>query len=481
MIVRRRSYALHLRPSRNKKIKDDFMKNTVVWPGAFALVFSSIALPIAALAESNTVPILFNDRHVHAKPSELKAGRVLAALVKGHTILVPLRSMFEQTGATVSYDPSTKSVDVSKPGSDVKVTLGKHVVTLNGEDRPLDVAPEIYEGVFVVPLRVISEGMGAYVQWVPDKRVVIVRYIANAPTPTPAPPTPAPATPVPAVPAPVLASPTPTPAPTAKPYHYEAFVAGDYAIAPQIYNEVSPGEHGRDSFDLKGGFEFPLLGPTWMLEGDYRHVEYVHPAGGAAGLCAAGTAGCNTVVGSDPNYQPGLCPSGDPGCVTVPGYKNVMAFNGLGQAYVPSFYAKEDDVDAKFALKIADPRIYIGVGGFFKHYNYLGYPSLSGVGAGIEKLPDLDRSFSLYGGAWYYPTVTGTYTYPTSTYLGELSGSNVKLSYSVLKYQVGATVGLGKSPLYLDLGYAGERFGAGPNAPSDTQVSAPFAGLGLRF
>ena len=41
---------------------------------------------------------------------------------------------------------------------------------INGEARPLDVPPEIYKGAVVVPVRVISEGMGAYVLWVPDKR-----------------------------------------------------------------------------------------------------------------------------------------------------------------------------------------------------------------------------------------------------------------------------------------------------------------------
>src|SRR6202022_4615506 len=108
-------------------------------------------------------------------------------------ILIPLRSMFEQMGATVSYDPATKTADVSKPGSDVKVTVGQPEVVINGESRPLDVPPEIYKGAVVVPVRVLSEGMGAYVQWVPDRRIVVVRYVA-AVVATPAPP---PATPPP--------------------------------------------------------------------------------------------------------------------------------------------------------------------------------------------------------------------------------------------------------------------------------------------
>src|ERR1019366_8420755 len=179
---------------------------------------------------------LFNDHHVYSKPDRLKENRVLAALVRGNEILVPLRSMFEQMGATVSYDPASKTADVSKPGSDVKVTVGKPEVVINGESRPLDVPPEIYKGVIVVPVRVISEGMGAYVQWVPEKKVVVVRYVA-APVPTPPPPPPPapPKTPAPAPPAPP--PPPPTPAPTAKPINYEHFVVGDYVFHPKVYNE----------------------------------------------------------------------------------------------------------------------------------------------------------------------------------------------------------------------------------------------------
>ena len=111
-------------------------------------VLAQSAMPPADFGAppSGEVPILFNDHHVYTKPDRLKAQRVLAALVRGTTILIPLRSMFEQMGATVSYDAATKVVDVSKPGSDVKVTVGKPEVIINGESRPLDVPPEIYQG-----------------------------------------------------------------------------------------------------------------------------------------------------------------------------------------------------------------------------------------------------------------------------------------------------------------------------------------------
>src|SRR5579859_2422400 len=95
---------------------------------------------------SGEVPILFNDHHVYSKPDTLRQGRVLAAIVSHGTLLVPLRSMFEQMGATVSFDMASKSVTAKKEGAEVQVTLGKNEVIINGESRPLDVAPMMYKG-----------------------------------------------------------------------------------------------------------------------------------------------------------------------------------------------------------------------------------------------------------------------------------------------------------------------------------------------
>jgi len=213
------------------------------------------------------IPIIFNDHHIYSKPDRLKANRVLAALVRGNTVLVPLRSMFEQTGATVSYDAASGTVDVSKPGSDVKVTVGRPEVIINGESRPLDVPPQIYHGSVVVPLRVISEGMGAYVQWIPERKTVVVRYIA-APSPAPPPPltTPAPE-PLAAPSAAPSAEPTPKPARRTR---YERFVVGDYLFAPKVYNEFSPGNSGVGvSYTARAALEFKA-GLSWLVSADYR-------------------------------------------------------------------------------------------------------------------------------------------------------------------------------------------------------------------
>jgi len=389
---------------------------------------------------SGAVPILFNDHHVYSKPDKLKRGRVLAALVRGGTVLIPLRSMFEQMGATVAYDPASKTVDVSKPGADVKVTVGRPEVVINGETRPLDVPPEIYQGSVVVPVRVISEGMGAYVQWVPEQHVVVVRY--NPATPPPA-PTAAP-TEVPTV------APTATPVPAILPTK-EFFIAGDYIINPKVYNEFSPGNTGKGgSYAIRGAAEFDALGLPWMLEGDFRQFQYPHNQGVAT-----------------PAGPLAPCPvPGDEGCVTPIG--------GAGSTFVPAFTARDQDFDARLGLKVADPRIYSGVGYIYRSGNY-GYPRINGFGFGAEKLPDLDQAFSLYGSAWYYPNAKGTCdttVCPTGPYT---------LGYNILKYQLGGTVKFGASPVFLDLGWLGNSLKNKSNAPGDISQNGPYVGLGIKF
>jgi len=411
-----------------------------------AATSGSAAVPVADFGAppSGEIPILFNDRHVYSKPDRLHNSRVLAALVRGGSVLVPLRSMFEQMGATVNFDPSTKTVDVMKPGSDVKVAVGKPEVIVNGESRPLDVPPEIYKGVLLVPLRVLSEGMGAYVQWVPEKRTVVVRYLSAAPPSPPATPeaTPAP-TEVPATPAP---TPSPVPVHIKVKSKYEKFVVGDYIFAPRTFNAISPGNTAA-SFGAKLAVEFPLLNLPWMLEGDFRSFRYPHPTDGT-----------------------GICPSFDQSCVN--------AIGNQGEVYVPTFNARDDDFDGRFGLKIADPRIYVGIGYIFRNTNYEGgafATQAHGLGFGAEKLPDLDEPFSVYGSVYYYPFVT---TNGNQNLGGGIFGA---VQYRILKYSIGGTFNFGNSPLFLDFGYLGDRVYNKQNAPDDEQHNGPYAGLGIHF
>jgi hypothetical protein len=452
---------------------------------------SSVALVVALIVSARTAagaastsmtqayPILFNDHHVYARPDKLKAGRVLAALVRGATVLVPLRSMFEQMGGTVSYDATAKTVDVEKAGTSVHLTVGKAEVEINGETRALDVPPEIDGGVLLVPVRVISEALGAYVLWQPEKKLVVVRYIA----PPEATPAPAPSVPVPVTTPPPTPAPTPSPSPTPAPKRQmvQAYAAADALLANKNYNEIAPGVTGSGSFDVKGALEIPL-GPTGvMIGGDLRQFRYVHPSNLGFTPCVAANGTCTTVVGSDTNYRGGPCPNADPGCVTVIGHSAYEAALGSGQAYVPNFTAFDRDDDARIGVKVLSPRIYLAASYLWRNPDYLGYPNQHGIGFGLDKLPDLDQPFSIYGSVYYYPSVSGTYTGPTSIYLGALSGAQFTLQYRVLKYEIGLAYSIRGTPLFIEAGFLGDSGSQKQNTPASFTHNAIDVGGGLHL
>ncbi|MDQ6767415.1 MAG: copper amine oxidase N-terminal domain-containing protein [Candidatus Eremiobacteraeota bacterium] len=371
---------------------------------------------------SGEVPILFNDHHVYANPDTLRRGRVLAAIVKNGTLMVPLRSMFEQMGATVSYDAGSKSVKASKPGSEVQVTLGKNEVLINGESRPLDVPPMMYKGVLLVPIRVISEALGAYVQWVPEQHVAVVRYLPPTPVPS--------ATPV-ATPVPTAA---PTTAPTPAPI---GFIQGGIDLH-QVATEFAPsGSHANGSWNGKAALFF---GP-WAIVGDVHSDQYK----------------------TTRNFQD---PSGNP-------QTQFSTIDG-GTASTPVFTARLTNADGRLEYEIIKPRINIA-GSYINVWNNYGYPKLTGGGGGLEKLPDFNSALGWYGSIMYYPNIKGTYVVPA----GPGRGGVFQQQYNLIKYDIG--LNYGPSHVYVIVGYDGDRFIAKQNAPVTQTYSGPYAGLGIRF
>jgi hypothetical protein len=97
--------------------------------------------------------------------------------------MVPMRFIGEAFGATVTWDAPTRRVFVETKGSLnhkpllMVMTIGSTKATANGKATTLDVAPAIVAGRTFVPLRVISETLGATVTWHADTRAVSIEYM----------------------------------------------------------------------------------------------------------------------------------------------------------------------------------------------------------------------------------------------------------------------------------------------------------------
>lgn len=85
-------------------------------------------------------------------------------LTDGRT-LVPMRSLFEALGASVSWDGATATASARKDGASVQVTAGSTAAYQNGTACTLDVPAQLIQGRTMVPARFVSEALGARVLW----------------------------------------------------------------------------------------------------------------------------------------------------------------------------------------------------------------------------------------------------------------------------------------------------------------------------
>lgn len=94
--------------------------------------------------------------------------------LKGGVTLVPARGVFEALGAKVTWDDETKCVFVSAAGKAITLQNGKKYATVNGQNVSLLRSPEIIKKRTMVPLRFISEALGAKVEWDAANRVITI-------------------------------------------------------------------------------------------------------------------------------------------------------------------------------------------------------------------------------------------------------------------------------------------------------------------
>jgi Copper amine oxidase N-terminal domain len=152
---------------------------------AILLTLGFAAVPAAAPAQSVTVIVNGQTMQFPQPPIE-RAGRVF----------VPLRGIFEQLGASVVY--SNGQINATGRGRTVSLVIGSTHATVDGQPQILDVAPFIVGATTFVPLRFISQALGAAVNWNNATSTVTITGAAPvAPPPQPVRPPPRPVRPPP--------------------------------------------------------------------------------------------------------------------------------------------------------------------------------------------------------------------------------------------------------------------------------------------
>jgi len=142
---------------------------------AGALVVASAALSTPLMpAEAATTTTTTTSRSARVMLDGQPLATSVPPLVRGGVTLVPMRDIFEALGATVVWVGETQEIRARKNDTDIWLQIGNRTARVGESPRPLTEAPRIYQGSTLVPLRFVSEALGANVSWDNPTRVVSI-------------------------------------------------------------------------------------------------------------------------------------------------------------------------------------------------------------------------------------------------------------------------------------------------------------------
>ena len=107
-----------------------------------------------------------------------------APVIMESRTLLPIRYVAEAIGAKVSWNNNERKVTITLKGTIIELWIGLNYAKVNGEFKLIDstnttVTPIIVEpGRTMLPLRFVSENLGAKVDWNSSKREVTITYPA---------------------------------------------------------------------------------------------------------------------------------------------------------------------------------------------------------------------------------------------------------------------------------------------------------------
>jgi len=97
-------------------------------------------------------------------------------VIQDGRLQVPIRPIAEAMGATLEWDQSTQTAVLTLGIKEVRIIIDQKTAYVDGEPVTLDVPAQIIDGRTMVPLRFISQGLGAEVSWDEDTRTASIIY-----------------------------------------------------------------------------------------------------------------------------------------------------------------------------------------------------------------------------------------------------------------------------------------------------------------
>ena len=126
----------------------------------------------AKWSENNEIILTIGSKKVSVFGSEIE-NDVAPKIVNDRTML-PIRIVAENLGGTVTWNGALQRVTIQKGADVILITIGADTAYVNGAAVQLDAAAFVENSRTYLPLRFVSENLGAQVAWNETEKTVII-------------------------------------------------------------------------------------------------------------------------------------------------------------------------------------------------------------------------------------------------------------------------------------------------------------------
>jgi len=140
-------------------------------------VFSADLFGNSAFASAKTIVLTIGDEYMTVDGNRVKIdSQNSKPYIENDRTLVPMAGIFDALSASYSWDGESRTITAQKDDNLIHLRIGEPMVFRNSQIITLETAPVIRNDKTMVPLRFVSESLGAEVSWNSSAKTITIRF-----------------------------------------------------------------------------------------------------------------------------------------------------------------------------------------------------------------------------------------------------------------------------------------------------------------
>ncbi len=164
---------------RTTYLEEVFRSQNIIWREIIKMNRKITAAIVLIIFVSLSSFVLAAEKPIEIYINEVEVDSDVPPVILNGRTLVPIRVISENLGAKVHWDNKNRTVKVIADSINVLLKIDSKKASVNNQEVLLDVPAKIIKDRTMIPLRFVGEALGADVEWNNDRRCVVINKTDN--------------------------------------------------------------------------------------------------------------------------------------------------------------------------------------------------------------------------------------------------------------------------------------------------------------